>query len=108
MLMSGTVSSSGREAGSEGTLYTASHWADSSGDGRVCPGGPEDDREQGGGGGGGPGGGGGAPGDVEVGTWPCLGTGVGGEHPFDAIFDAKFPIFSELLPPKAVTDSLNL
>ena len=34
MLMSGTVSSSGRDrAGSDGTEYTASHWALSSGDG---------------------------------------------------------------------------
>ena len=34
MLMSGTVSSSGRaRAGSDGTEYTASHWALSSGDG---------------------------------------------------------------------------
>lgn len=34
MLMSGTVSSSGRAAGSDGTEYTASHRADNSGDGR--------------------------------------------------------------------------
>ena len=34
MLMSGTVSSSGSEAGRDGRQYTASHLADSSGDGR--------------------------------------------------------------------------
>lgn len=37
-----------------------------------------------------------------------MGAGGGGGDPFDDIFDANFPILSELLPPNAVTASLNL
>ena len=71
----------------------------------VGPGGP---GGAGGGGGPGGGGGGGAP-SVDGGTHVAeFGTGGCIEDSFEAIFAAKFPILSLLLPPNAVTGSLNL